>query len=100
MSDLKDLELLFQSRVPLIVIQTHEEMRVMDMLKRLILSLNKPLFSWTITQGLSRADLDMGSQRDLNEATAVLRHIKATSIGGVYVLLDFHPYMEEPVNAR
>lgn len=100
MSDLKDLELLFQSRVPLIVIQTYEEMRVMDMLKRLILSLNKPLFSWTITQGLSRVDLDMGSQRDLNEATAVLRHINATSIGGVYVLLDFHPYIEEPVNAR
>jgi len=100
MSDLKDLELLFHSRIPVIVVQTHEEVQVMDMLKRLILRLSKPLFSWTITQGLSRVDLDMGSQRDLNEATAVLRHIKATSIGGVYVLLDFHHFMEDPVNAR
>jgi len=100
MSDLRDLELIFLSRVPIIVIQTHEELRVLDMLNKLILSLNKPLFSWTVTQGLSRVDLDLGQQRDLKEPESVLKHIQASSIEGVYVLLDFHPYVQEPVNAR
>lgn len=100
MSDLKDLELIFLSRVPIIVIQTHEELRVLDMLKKLILRLNKPLFSWTVTQGLSRVDLDLGQQRDLKEPESVLKHIHASSIEGVYVMLDFHPYVQDPVNAR
>jgi len=100
MSDLNDLELIFQSRIPIIVIQTHEELRALDMLKKLILRLNKPLFSWSVTEGLSRLDLDMGSQKTVSEPDAVLRHIKASTIDGVYVLLDFHHFIEEPVNAR
>jgi len=99
-SDLKDLELIFQSRVPIIVIQSHEELRVLDMLKSLIIKLNKPLFSWSITEGLTRVDLDMGSQKTLIEPDAVLKHIKASTIEGVFVLLDFHHFMKEPVNAR
>ena len=100
MSDLQDLELIFQSRIPIIVIQTHEELRVMDMLRKLVLKLNKPLFSWSVTQGVSRIDLDLGNQKDLKEPIAVLKHIKASSIDGIYVLLDFHPFIDDPVNAR
>ena len=100
MSDLKDLELIFQSRVPIIVIQTHEEIRVLDMLKKLIISLNKPLFSWAVTQGLKRQDLDFGQQDELKEPDSVLRHIHSTEIEGVFALLDFHPYLQDPVNAR
>jgi len=100
MSDQNDLELIFQSRMPIVVIQSHEELRVLDMLKKLILRLNKPLFSWSITEGLARVDLDMGSHKTLTDPDAVLKHIKASTIDGVYVLLDFHHFMEEPVNAR
>jgi len=100
MSDLNDLELIFHSRVPIIVIQSHEELRVLDMLKKLILRINKPLFNWSVTEGLTRLDLDMESQKTLVEPESVLKHIKASTIEGVYVLLDFHPFINEPVNAR
>ncbi len=100
MSDLKDLELIFQSRVPIIVIQTYEELRVMNMLKKLVLKINKPLFSWTVTEGFSRVDLDLGEQIEMKEPLEVLSYIKSSHMDAVYVLLDFHPYIEEPVNAR
>ena len=35
-----------------------------------------------------------------SEPDDVLRHIRAVSKPGVYVLLDFHPYLENPVNVR
>jgi len=100
MGDINDLELIFQSRIPLVVIQTHEEVRVLSMLKKLIFRLNKPLFAWSVTEGLRRVDMDMGSQKGLDDPTAVLKHIKASNIDGVYVLLDFHPFIEDSVNSR
>jgi len=100
MSDSKDLKLIFQSRVPIITIQTHEEVRALDMLRKMIIGLNMPLFSWTVTEGLRRMDLDLGAQQTLDEPTAVLKHIKATNIEGVYVLLDFHPFLDDPINVR
>ncbi|HEC28800.1 MAG TPA: AAA family ATPase [Gammaproteobacteria bacterium] len=100
MGDQKDLELIFQSRIPIIVIQTHEEIRVLDMLKKIIFRLNKPLYSWTVTEGLGRIDLNMGQTDGLVEPLQVLRHIKASPDEGIYILLDFHPFLEDPVNAR
>lgn len=100
MGDQNDLELIFQSRIPIIVIQTHEEIRVLDMLKKIIFRLNKPLYSWTVTEGLGRIDLNMGQTNGLVEPLQVLRHIKASPDEGIYILLDFHPFLEDPVNAR
>jgi SpoVK/Ycf46/Vps4 family AAA+-type ATPase len=98
--DLADLELLIKSRTPIVVIETHEERRVLDMLTRLVLRLNQPLFVWSITEGLKRVDLDLGAQPHNSEPTAVLRHIKSSDLDGIYVLLDFHPFLDEAVNAR
>jgi SpoVK/Ycf46/Vps4 family AAA+-type ATPase len=59
------------------------------------------VFQWTVTEGLQRVDLDMGGpQRTLSDPEQLLKHLKATPMPGIYVLLDFHPYLEEPVNVR
>jgi SpoVK/Ycf46/Vps4 family AAA+-type ATPase len=34
------------------------------------------------------------------QPTDVLRHIRAVEKPGMYVLLDFHPYLDDPVNVR
>jgi len=100
MGDLADLELVLRSRVPVVIVETHEENRAVDLFKRLAIPLNMPVFLWTVTEGLRRVDLDYGAQTGTAEPTAVLRHIKATPIDGVYLLLDFHPYLDDPVNVR
>ncbi|HEY7673087.1 MAG TPA: AAA family ATPase, partial [Gammaproteobacteria bacterium] len=35
-----------------------------------------------------------------SEPTDVLRHIRAVKTAGIYALLDFHPFLAEPVNTR
>lgn len=100
MGDLADLELIVTSRIPLVVIETHEELRAIDMLKRLIFKQEKPLFLWSVTEGLRRLDIDMGTQNHNAEPAAVLRHIKSSTVSGIYILLDFHPYLDDAINVR
>lgn len=95
-----DLELLLTSHIPLTVVETHEERRVMQMLNRMAVKIAKPLFQWTITEGLARIDIQLEPQRHNSEPTDVLRHIKAAEKDAIYVLADFHPYLDDPVHVR
>ncbi len=100
-----DLLALLRSRVPLIVVETHDEPRVLEMLKHMSGALkaqvHTPVFQWTVTDGLARLDVDLGApQRHNAQPTDVLRNIRATAGRGVYVLCDFHPFLEDPVHVR
>ena len=59
-----------------------------------------PLFRWTITDGLQRLDIALEPQAMNSEPTDVLKHIRAVSKPGLYVLLDFHPFLDDPVHVR
>jgi hypothetical protein len=59
-----------------------------------------PLFRWTITDGLQRLDIALEPQTINSEPTDVLKHIRAVSKPGIYILLDFHPFLEDPVHVR
>ena len=59
-----------------------------------------PVFRWTITDGLQRLDISLEPQSLNSEPTDVLKHIRAVNKPGLYVLLDFHPFLEDPVNVR
>jgi SpoVK/Ycf46/Vps4 family AAA+-type ATPase len=60
-----------------------------------------PVFQWTVTDGLKRLDADLGPpQRSLNEPAQILKHIRASNLAAIYVLLDFHPYLADPVTVR
>ncbi len=63
MQNLNDLELLLRSSVPIIVIESHEEVRLLELFNRIIKNIPKPLFLWTVTEGLERIDVDMPAQR-------------------------------------
>jgi hypothetical protein len=104
MNDRRDLELLLDSGTPLVAIQTTEERRLLALLTELAVAHPaagyRPLFSWTVTDGLQRLDLDLEAQRHNAQPEEVLRHIRAVDRPGIYVLLDFHPFMADPVNVR
>ncbi len=99
-----DLELVLRSRTPLVVIESSDESRVLRMLKSLTLASAaaeyNPLFRWTITDGLQRLDIELEPQTLNSEPTDVLKHIRAVTKPGIYVLLDFHPFLEDPVHVR
>lgn len=99
-----DLELILRSRTPLIVIESQDEQRVLELLKSITLGRAReaytPLFRWTITDGLQRLDIDLEPQIHNAEPTDVLKHIRAVAKPGLYVLLDFHPFLADPVHIR
>jgi len=100
MQELHDLDLLVRSRTPIIVIESLEEPRITQLFTRLALRLGSAGYQWTATEGLQRLEADFGAHEETEEPTAALKHIKALSNGGLFLLLDFHPYLKEPINVR
>lgn len=104
MSDGRDLEIVLRSGVPIIVIETAEEARFLRLLTQIAVDSPaegyRPLFRWSITDGLQRLDLELEPQRHAIEPQDVLGHIRAVTKPGIYALLDFHPFLEDPVNTR
>ena len=104
MNDRRDLELVLESGTPLIVIETTDEARVLALLQEIALSRSasayRPLFRWSVTDGIQRLDLDLEPQRHNAEPEEALRHIRAIGKPGVFALLDFHPFLKEPVHIR
>jgi SpoVK/Ycf46/Vps4 family AAA+-type ATPase len=100
MQELHDLELLLRSRTPLVVVESLEETRVLQLFARLGLRLAQPMYRWTVTEGLKRLEADFAPQRTSTEPDEVLKQIKASERQGCYLLLDFHPYLSDPRHVR
>jgi SpoVK/Ycf46/Vps4 family AAA+-type ATPase len=99
-----DLEVILRSRTPIVIIETRDESRMLEMLQSIAITASgadyQPLFRWTVTDGLQRLDIALEPQPLNSEPTDVLKHIRAVSKPGIYVLLDFHPFLEDPVHVR
>lgn len=100
MPDQKDLELLIHGHVPVISIESHEERRAVELVRKATLTDYLPTFQWTITDGLQRLDLSLDPQRHIAQPQDALKHIKASALQAVYILLDFDPYLDDPINVR
>lgn len=99
MRDQQELTLLIKSRFPIVLIETHEEARVLALIEKLCNLEALPLFVWSVTSGLRRRGRNESIPQTGDPAEA-LRHIDKTAQNGVYVLLDFHPFLEDPVHQR
>lgn len=100
MYEFEDLRVLVQAKSPLIVIETYEEPRALALIKRLAVNLMRPVFQWTITDGLLRVDRESSPQAFNTEPAQLLAQIKGTRVPGIYVLCDFHPFLKEPRHVR
>ncbi len=100
MNDSHDLELVFRSRIPIVVIETWEESRALDLLKFLRSRVGQPLYRWSITEGLVSLEFDLSIENDYTEPAEILKYIKQASYPGIYVLIDFHPFLNDPLQVR
>src|SRR5690625_5466230 len=95
MSELQDLAALIRAGTPLIVIETGDEPRVVDMFRQTLTRVWRAMYRWTITEGLRRIDLDREDPAEVAaDVGTTLRTIRAADQRGVYLLLDFHPYLD------
>jgi SpoVK/Ycf46/Vps4 family AAA+-type ATPase len=100
MQELNDLELVLKSHTPIIVIESPEEQRLLELFAQLGMRLPHPSYKWTIIDGLQRLVVDFGPQKFTSAPPEVLKHIRALNKPGYFLLLDFHPYMEDPLHIR
>ena len=97
MNDQRDLEVMIASRFPIIAIESQEESRVLKLLSKIAAAKNLNCNVWSVAEGL-RGPLS-GQPAKPSDATQALRQIDSAG-PGLYVLLDFHPYLDNPVNVR
>ena len=126
---LERLKVLLNSSTPIIVVETAEEMRVVNMVRVACTSLNLAAFEWSIASGLVRCGTDgapvvetfdrihaaphtgyatghdatdVSTQAIYNsrEPAQALGNIEAISVEAAFILKDFHRHMEDPVVVR
>lgn len=104
MTDVRDLALMIRSRMPLIVVETHDEKRVLELVAGIAMRQGLGCREWTAVRGLERGGLTRGAPRDDPkglEPEAMLTDILRNGSQTIYVLCDFHPYFrDEPKVVR
>jgi ATPase family associated with various cellular activities (AAA) len=94
MSELQDLSSLVRSNTPLIVIETPDEARVVDLFRHVLANVWRALFRWSITEGMRRVDMDREDPAETApDMTTTLLAIKGHDQRGIYLLLDVVPYL-------
>lgn len=101
MQDIHDLGLLLDRNVPILLIESHEESRALEMLTRLAIRRGLALQQWTLTDGLRRLGFgeDVGSG-DTRQPADALKAVRDRSDGGLFIFCDLHPFLEEPLVVR
>ncbi|MCL7971485.1 MAG: AAA family ATPase [marine benthic group bacterium] len=94
-----DLEVLIRSRYPVVAVDTLEEERLSELLDRVAQRLDVPLYTWSRTRGLVREGMSQATY-DTADPMKMLAHLQAAGAPGVYLLADFHPYLEDSVIVR
>ena len=92
------IETLIRARYPLIYVVSFEENRVESELLRITQNRKKQIYKWSITNGLENPD---GSfLGEFKDPIKVLEYILQSDINGIFVMKDYHPYLNEPVVIR
>lgn len=95
MNGLQDLVALIRADTPLIVIETPDEPRVVELFRQSLMHVWRTLFRWSITEGMRRIDMDREDEADVApDAGATLQAIYRHDQRGVFLLLDFAPYLK------
>ena len=95
-----DLRTLIRSSHPLIIIETVEEERVLSLLQSVAAQERMPLFEWSITRGLTRADEGPAVNKLTATPLALLQHLNGLTVEGIFWLKDLGPHLEDAPVAR
>ena len=87
------LETLIRARYPIIYIVSWEEKRVEDALRAIAKERAKQLLVWTVTQGLVRSPTATDDRT--REPRAALDAVMESSGPGIFVLKDFHAFIND-----
>lgn len=93
-NDLKDLQLVLDARVRLIVIESWDELRVLETLTSLAVQRGMNLRVWSISEGLQGMAFGGEMLEGSNVPEKALRLVKADPQAALYVFFDLHSFLE------
>jgi SpoVK/Ycf46/Vps4 family AAA+-type ATPase len=117
------LKVIIDSNTPMVLIETAEEIRALEIIREAAGELNIPVFEWSIADGLQRSGgtregtwsapvpvtLGKDQYRDENipqpiyntrEAAEMLAHLQTLRVEAVFVLKDLHRHMDSAIVVR
>lgn len=97
-----DLKILLSSNISLIVVESFDEARALNLLHKYFRSEGVASWVWSASSALQPLGFGLQAEQDdsLVKPEQILRYIKRQQTAGAFVLCDFHPYFDEPVNVR
>ncbi len=100
--DRENLQALVRARHPLLVLETSEERRVEKLFAEVAITTRKSLWSWSSALGLKRCEVAGAPEHEiqLKEPAGMLNAVRTNGEAGIYLLYDFHAYMDEPEIVR
>lgn len=99
-SPLHDLEAIIRSRTPLIAVESNEEPQIVRMVREIGKKLEAKTYRWTITDGLQAFNAADQPSQCVMKSDEILSFIKSSATHSIFVLLDFHPYLQDAVHVR
>ena len=97
---LEDISVSVLAGIPILYIVSWEEERVIAELEAMASVDNRKLFIWTQTEGLINAALPNEQNQASRDPFNVLTDILTSTERGIYILLDFHAYLESRIVRR
>jgi ATP-dependent 26S proteasome regulatory subunit len=96
MQRIQQLNILARAKYPLIYIISWEERRVEEMLRQVATDRRKQLYMWTLTDGIVPIDMphDASIDTSTRNPLAALDYIGLSQESAIFVLKDFHPFLE------
>jgi ATP-dependent 26S proteasome regulatory subunit len=95
----EELRQLLESRFPILVVESAEERRFLQLIEAVATLDQMPLFTWSVVEGLKRHP--RGERvLETRELVAALWHLKKTPQNGWFVFLDPQPFMDNPEIVR
>ena len=99
-SPLRDLEALIRSRAPIVAVESNEEPQVVRMVRQIAQKLQLKPFRWTATEGLQAFDPNDQPNQSIQKSLEVLNYVKTSAHSCLFVLLDFHPFLDDTLHVR
>ena len=103
MTDTKDFDLILDTGIPLIVVESADEPRVLSLLLDAAIARRLSYYEWSSTRGLRLGGFGerLPDQTQHTDPIDVLKHIALTPGPAIYALCDFHPFLDkDPVAVR
>jgi ATP-dependent 26S proteasome regulatory subunit len=99
MKDFQELEGLLGAKMPIVAIESRDEAKVLQMFERFTTLNERSLWTWSVTSGLHKHN----SKENAYNTTKIedaLRHIEKSPANCIYLFLDAHRFLDDPIVLR